>query len=44
MIIPIKCFTCGKVLADKYRYYQTEVRKIKSEEKYGNRQSSLFNR
>lgn len=29
MIIPIKCFTCGKVLADKYRYYQTEVRKIK---------------
>lgn len=29
MIIPIKCFTCGKVLADKYRYYQAEVRKIK---------------
>ena len=30
MIIPIKCFTCGNVLADKYRYYQQEVRKIKS--------------
>lgn len=29
MIIPIKCFTCGNVLADKYRYYQQEVRKIK---------------
>jgi len=29
MIIPIKCFTCGGVLADKYRYFQTEVRKIK---------------
>jgi DNA-directed RNA polymerase subunit N (RpoN/RPB10) len=29
MIIPIKCFTCGNVLADKYRYYQEEVRKIK---------------
>ena len=29
MIIPIKCFTCGTVLADKYRYYQQEVRKIK---------------
>ena len=29
MIIPIKCFTCGMVLADKYRYYQGEVRKIK---------------
>ena len=28
MIIPIKCFTCGKVIADKYRYYLEEVRKI----------------
>ena len=25
MIIPVKCFTCGNVLADKYRYYQKEV-------------------
>lgn len=33
MIIPIKCFTCGKVLADKYRFYQKEVRKIKMNEK-----------
>ena len=31
MIIPIKCFTCGKVLADKYRYYTQEVRRIKSD-------------
>jgi len=29
MIIPIKCFTCGKVLADKYLFYIKEVRKIK---------------
>jgi len=29
MIIPVKCFTCGNVLADKYRYYQEEVRKLK---------------
>jgi DNA-directed RNA polymerase subunit N (RpoN/RPB10) len=29
MIIPVKCFTCGTVLADKYRYYQAEVKKIK---------------
>jgi hypothetical protein len=29
MIIPIKCFTCGNVLADKYRYFQEESRKIK---------------
>ena len=30
MIIPVKCFTCGNVLADKYRYYQQEVRRIKT--------------
>lgn len=29
MIIPVKCFTCGKVLGDKYRYYLDEVRKLK---------------
>jgi DNA-directed RNA polymerase I, II, and III subunit RPABC5 len=29
MIIPIKCFTCGNVLADKYRFYTEEVRKKK---------------
>jgi DNA-directed RNA polymerase subunit N (RpoN/RPB10) len=26
MIIPIKCFTCGMVLANKYRYYLEQVR------------------
>jgi DNA-directed RNA polymerase subunit N (RpoN/RPB10) len=31
MIIPVKCFTCGKVLADKYRYYEQEVRKMKAD-------------
>lgn len=35
MIIPIKCFTCGMVLADKYRYYQAEVRKRKLAKKVG---------
>ena len=29
MLIPVKCFTCGKVLADKYRYYIREVEKEK---------------
>jgi DNA-directed RNA polymerase I, II, and III subunit RPABC5 len=29
MIIPVKCFTCGNVLADKYRYFQTKVREAK---------------
>jgi DNA-directed RNA polymerase I, II, and III subunit RPABC5 len=32
MIIPIKCFTCGCVLADKYRLYQDKVRQIKMRE------------
>lgn len=29
MIIPIRCFSCGNVLADKYRYYLDEVRRLK---------------
>ena len=29
MIIPVKCFTCGKVLADKYLFYLNEVKKMK---------------
>jgi len=38
MIIPIKCFTCGMVIADKYRFYLEEVRKKKLAKK-GNGQS-----
>lgn len=29
MIIPVRCFTCSKVLADKYRFYLREVNKKK---------------
>jgi DNA-directed RNA polymerase subunit N (RpoN/RPB10) len=29
MIIPIKCFTCGEVLANKYEYYKAKVREMK---------------
>jgi DNA-directed RNA polymerase subunit N (RpoN/RPB10) len=29
MIIPVKCFTCGNVLGNKYSYYLSEVRKMK---------------
>jgi DNA-directed RNA polymerase I, II, and III subunit RPABC5 len=29
MIIPIRCFSCGNVLADKYRFYLDEVRRLK---------------
>ena len=32
MIIPVKCFTCGKILGDKWRYYKKEVEKLKEKE------------
>ena len=32
MSIPIKCFTCGNVIANKYRYFQEEVLKMKMEQ------------
>jgi DNA-directed RNA polymerase subunit N (RpoN/RPB10) len=35
MIIPVKCVTCGKVIADKYRYYLNKVREKKLEEQPG---------
>ncbi len=33
MIIPVKCFTCGNVLADKYLFYLKQVREIKIKNK-----------
>ena len=30
MIIPVKCFTCGKVLGDKYLYYLKEIAEEKN--------------
>jgi len=30
MIIPVKCFTCGNVLADKYNYYKRQIAAEKS--------------
>ena len=29
MIFPVKCFTCGQVLADKYEFYKREIKKRK---------------
>ena len=31
MIIPVKCFTCGTVIGDKYMYFVNEVAKQKKE-------------
>lgn len=46
MIIPIKCFTCGNVLADKYRYYQEKVIQMKMDKAKGlseDEKHSIFN-
>ena len=40
MIIPIKCFTCGMVLANKYEYYCKEVRKLKLSK--GTKEETLY--
>lgn len=42
MIIPIKCFTCGMVLADKYTYYCDEVRKRKMSDKVDSSKVQYF--
>lgn len=31
MIVPIRCFTCAKVIADKYDYYMIEKAKLEKE-------------
>ena len=35
MISPIKCFTCGSVLADKYRFYAEKIKASKEETYFG---------
>lgn len=32
MIIPVRCFTCGKVLADKWEWYKEQVEKLEKDE------------
>lgn len=36
MIIPIRCFTCGKILANKWQTYQNMVQDFKIKDKDGN--------
>jgi len=31
MIIPVKCFTCGKVIANKYQKYLDKVGELKKD-------------
>jgi len=37
MIIPVRCFTCGKVIGDKYRWFLEQVAEIK-----GKKQNDYF--
>ena len=30
MIIPIRCFTCGKLIADKWNFYKKELDEVNS--------------
>ena len=32
MLDPIRCFTCGKILGNKYRFFQTELNKYEKKE------------
>jgi DNA-directed RNA polymerase I, II, and III subunit RPABC5 len=34
MIIPIRCMGCGNMIADKWRYYQNELKRVKGNERY----------
>lgn len=31
MIIPVRCFTCGKVLADKWEYYKRRCEQLQKD-------------
>lgn len=31
MIIPVRCFSCGKVLADKWEYYKKKVEELEKD-------------
>lgn len=39
MLIPVRCFTCGKVLADKWEYYVKEVERLKK----GSKEDTILN-
>lgn len=36
MIIPVRCFSCGKVLADKWEYYKKQMSEIEEKKIHNN--------
>ena len=43
MIIPIRCFTCSMVIADKYDYYHQEKNKLKNDDSKTDNDLKFFN-
>lgn len=43
MIIPIRCFTCSKVIADKFDYYHQEKNKLAAIDNKGDIDLKFFN-
>lgn len=41
MIIPVRCYTCSKVIADKYKHYQERVAELKRKENQPNNVSVI---
>lgn len=42
MLIPIKCFTCGNVLANKYNYFIEKVNNIKNNLNYNKKDVVVY--
>ena len=40
MIIPVRCFTCGKVIGNKWETYQQKIREFRGEEQ-GDKDSTI---
>jgi len=43
MIIPVRCFTCGKCISKKYEEYVKLITERKEKEQYKNNQDSRIN-
>lgn len=42
MLLPVRCFTCGKVIADKWEYYSKKVKEAKTKKKSGDEDELAF--
>ena len=42
MIIPIRCISCGKVLADKWKYYQKQIKEMEEKHEEDDKSNKHF--